>query len=272
MEQFSAGPLYRIAALLGGFKPIFEQYKQAARKQDQVDYLPAFVKKHISKNLRMIRAECERLELMSAAACIDDALFDLKLELVPAERLERIYTELDNTIRRDMRTPLLFHVPSNRRDFYKQKALFGPTVADRFPRAAFDIEQAGNCYAFACPTACAFHLMRVMEIGVQAFGHMLGVDFAEDKEWGKILNIATGKIKEQTERRERHGRDPEIIVWSQIHAHLNSVGTGCRNQYMHPKETVTMEEAKDLIGLVGGFMRTLAKHVKPVVAGSSLIQ
>lgn len=272
MDRFSAGPLYLIATLLGGFKPIFEEYKRAARKQHQVDYVPAFVKKHISKNLRTIRAECERLELRSAAACIDDALFDLKLELVPAERLERIYTELDNTIRRDMRTPLLFHVPSNQRDFYKQKALFGPTVADRFPRAVFDIEQAGNCYAFGCPTACAFHLMRVMEIGVQVFGQMLGVDFPEDKEWGKILNIATGKIKEQTEQRERHGRDPEIIVWNQIHAHLNSVGTGCRNQYMHPKETVTMEEAKDLIGLVRGFMRSLAKHVKPVVAGSSLIQ
>jgi hypothetical protein len=272
MERFSAGPLYRIAALLGGFKPMFEEYKRSARKQDRVDYLPAFVKKHINKNLRMIRAECEQLDLKSAVACIDDAMFDLKLELVPAERLERIYTELDNSIRRDMKTTLFFHVPFSQREFYRQKALFGSVVADCFPRAAYDIEEAGTCYAFGRSTACAFHLMRVMEVGVQAFGRILNVDFPEDKEWGKILNIATGKIKEQTEQRERHGRDPEIIAWNQIHAHLNSVGVGCRNQYMHPKETVTMEEAKDLIGLVGGFMRSLAKHIKPTVAGSTLIQ
>jgi hypothetical protein len=272
MERFSIGPLYAIAVLLTQMQTAMAEYKRQADKQNAVAFLPAGIKPVIRKSLRQIRSECERLDLRATVGCVDDALLELKLEFLPPERLERIYTELGNSIRRDMGTLLLFHVPSNKRDFYKQKALFGPTVADRFPRAVSEIEQAGNCYAFACPTACAFHLMRVMEIGVQAFGHMLGVDFPEDKEWGKILNIATGKIKEQTEQRERHGRDPEIIAWNQIHAHLNSVGTGCRNQYMHPKETVTMEEAKDLIGLVGGFMRTLAKHVKPVGKGSPLIQ
>ncbi len=272
MERFSIGPLYAIAVLLCQLRTAFAEYQRQAEKQKGVASFPAAVRQVLRKNLHQIRAECERLDLRAAVGCVDDALLELKLELVHAERLERVYTELDNSIRRDMGTLLLFCVPPSQRDFYKQKALFGPTVADRFPRAVFDIEQAGNCYAFACPTACAFHLMRVMEIGVQAFGHMLGVDFPEDKEWGKILNIATGKIKEQTEQRERHGRDPEIIAWNQIHAHLNSMGTGCRNQYMHPKENVTMEEAKDLIGLVGGFMRTLAKHVKPVGKGSPLIQ
>lgn len=83
---------------------------------------------------------------------------------------------------------------------------------------------------------------------------------------------ATGKIKEQTELSERHGKDPEIIAWNQIHAHFYSVGVGCRNQYMRPQGNVTMQEAKDLIGLIGGFMRSLAKYVKTVGPGSTLIQ
>jgi hypothetical protein len=272
MQRFSIGPLYAIAALLTQMTTALAEYKRQAGKQKAVAFLPVGLKPVIRKNLRQIRVECERLDLRASVGCIDDTLLDLKLEFLPAERWEQIYTELDNSIRRDMQTTLFFHVPFNQREFYKQKALFGQTVAERFPRAVHDIEEAGTCYAFGLPTACALHLMRVMEIGVQAFGRILGVDFPEDKEWGKILNIATGKIREQTELKERHGRDPEVIAWNQIHAHLNSVGVGCRNQYMHPKETVTMEEAKDLIGLVGGFMRTLAKHVKPVGEGSPLIQ
>lgn len=272
MEKFSVGPLYAIAKMFGQMQIMFTQYQKDAEKAKGVAFLPAGMKQVLRKNLRQIRMYCVKLDLKVGVACIDDALLDLKSELFLPERLDRIYADLDNSIRRDMQTALFFHVPFNLREFYKPKTLFGQDVRDRFPRANYDIEEAGTCYAFERSTACAFHLMRVMEIGVQAFGTMLGVDFPEDKEWGKILNIATGKIKEQTERREHHGRDPEIVAWNQIHAHLSSVGTGCRNQYMHPKETVTMEEAKDLIGLVGGFMRSLAKHIKPTGAGSTLIQ
>ncbi|MEI9968326.1 MAG: hypothetical protein WDM87_06765 [Terracidiphilus sp.] len=272
MEKFSAGPLYAVAKMFGQMQIIFAQYQKDAEKVKGVTFLPTAMKRILGKNLRQIRMYCVKLDLKVAVACIDEALLDLKSELFLPERLDRIYTDLDNSIRRDMQAALFFHVPFNLREFYKPAALFGQDVADHFPRANYDIEEAGTCYAFGRSTACAFHLMRVMEIGVQEFGRILGVTFPEDKEWGKILNIATGKIKEQTELRTRHGRDPEIIAWSQIHAHLNSVGVGCRNPYMHPKETVTMEEAKDIIGLVGGFMRSLAKHIKPTIAGSPLIQ
>jgi hypothetical protein len=258
--------------MFGQMQIMFAQYQTNADKEKGLTFVPADVKQVLRKNLRQIRMYCVKLDLKVATACIDDALLDLKSEIFLPERLDRIYIELDNSIRRDMQTTLFFHVPFDLREFYKPRALFGQEVASHFPRAAYDIEEAGTCYAFGRSTACAFHLMRVMEVGVQTFGRMLGVDFPEDKDWGRILCIATGKNKEQTEQRERHGRDPEIIAWNLIHAHLSSVGTGCRNQYMHPKETVTMEEAKDLIGLVGAFMRSLSKHVKPTVPGSTLIQ
>lgn len=272
MEKFSAGPLYAVAKMFGQMQIIFAQHPKDANEKKGVVFLTAGMKQILRKNLRQIRMYCVKLGLKVAVACIDEALLDLKTELFRPEQLDRIYTDLDNSIRRDMQSSLFFHVPFNLREFYKSKALFGEVVADRFPRANYDIEEAGTCYTFGRSTACAFHLMRVMEVGVQIFGNILGVAFPEDKDWGKILNIATGKIKEQTEMRDRKGRDSEIIAWNQIHAHLNSVCVGCRNQYMHPKETVTMEEAKDLIGLVGGFMRSLAKHVNPTVSGSSLIQ
>ncbi|MGD1106619.1 MAG: hypothetical protein ABR865_06205 [Terracidiphilus sp.] len=272
MEKFSTGPLYAIAKMFGQMQIMFAQYQKDASKNKGVTFLPAGVKHILRKNLRQIRMYCVKLDLKVAIACIDDALLDLKSELFLPERLDRIYTDLDNSIRRDMQAVLFFHVPFNLREFYKPKALFGPMVADRFPCAAYDIEEAGTCYTFGRSTACVFHLMRVMETGVRRFGQIMGVSFPEDKEWGKILKIASGKIEQEKDARPLHGRDPEIVVWYGIHQHLTAVCIGCRNQFMHPKATCTMEEAKDLISLVGSFMRALAKRTPPVIPGPSTTQ
>lgn len=272
MEKFSVGPLYAIAKMFGQMQIMFAQYQQDANKAKEIAFLPTNARQTLRKNLRQIRMYCVKLDLKVAVACIEDALLDLKSELFLPERLDRIYTELDNNIRRDMQTALFFHVPFALREFYKPKALFGQEVANRFPRANYDIEEAGTCYAFGRSTACVFHLMRVMEIGVQTFGRLLGVEFPEDKEWGKILSIASGKIEQEKEARPLHGRDPEIVDWCDIHSHLTAVGIGCRNQFMHPKATCTMEEAKDLIALVGSFMRTLAKRTPPMIPGPTTTQ
>ena len=272
MEQFSIAPLYAVATLLSQLKTSCAEYAQEQEKQKGVAFLPAPLKQVLRKNLREIRLELERLDLKMAVACIDDALLDLKMNFITLEQLDRIYGELDNSIRRDMQTTLFFHVDFKRREFYDQQMLFGPKVAHAFPRAFDDIREAGTCYAFGRFTSCVFHLMRVMEIGVQTFGHMLGVDFPEDKEWGKILNIATGKINEQTDLRPRRSRDPEIVTWNQILAHLNSVKIGWRNPTMHPNESYDAGEAEELLALVQTFMKSLAKHVNPPTAGPTLVR
>ena len=44
-----------------------------------------------------------------------------------------------------------------------------------FPAANHEASEAGKCFATARYTACVFHLMRVMEVGVQEFGAVLSV-------------------------------------------------------------------------------------------------
>jgi hypothetical protein len=272
MEQFSAGPLYRCSIQLGQIKTALDHYQQESRNKNHPGYLPAFLKKQIAKALRQLGAECQELDFKGAVLCVKDGLLDLKREFVTPADVRRIYEILDNTMRHDMEAVLFFHVDWNRRDFYAQQMLFGPKVADAFPRSYDDIREAGTCYAFGRFTACVFHLMRVMELGVQAFGAMLGVDFPESKEWGKILNIAAGKIEEQTKARPRGAKDPEIVAWNQILAHLNSVKIGWRNPTMHPNESYDAEQAKELLGLVETLMKSLAKHVKPSTAGPTLVK
>src|SRR5580704_4762087 len=103
MEQFSIGPIYILAGLLSKLKTAAEAYKDATQKERRTDYLPLFFKKQISRNLRRVQAELKRLDLKVSGECIYEAQLDLKRELVTPEDLGRIYTELDNTIQREMR-------------------------------------------------------------------------------------------------------------------------------------------------------------------------
>jgi hypothetical protein len=50
---------------------------------------------------------------------------------------------------------------------------FGKEIPTQFPTARDDIEEAGKCLAFGRGTACVFHLMRIMEVGLRALGQSL---------------------------------------------------------------------------------------------------
>ena len=53
--------------------------------------------------------------------------------------------------------------------------LFGDDVARAFPSSKGDIDEAGKCLALDRGTACVFHLMRILEIGLQLLAAKLGI-------------------------------------------------------------------------------------------------
>jgi hypothetical protein len=247
--------------LFGQIKSILQTYQLESQKQEKSawPWLPICYKKYIAKNLRTIRKQCEQLDLKVALSCIEEGLYDLRQELVKPETVGKIYDDLSETIRREMHSVNFFYMPSKQTRFYRQDELFGPNVAAKFPSLEFDIVEAGNCFAMGRSTACVFHLMRIMERGVQTLGTLMGVNFTENREWGEILRLVKEKLEEQTKARPLHGKDPEIVQWNQLHAYLTTVKNGWRNRVMHPHDKYTLDEAEDLIGHVKAFMKTLAK-------------
>jgi hypothetical protein len=151
-----------------------------------------------------------------------------------------------------MQVTAFFYMPYGQSEFYDQKESFGAAVNARFPSIQFDMTEAGNCYAMGRGTACVFHLMRIMEVGVQEFGNTLGVEFVSEKVWQVILDQANKAIKTLS------STDSRIVGFNQASAHLFSVKLAWRNNVMHPNDTYTLEEAKDLIQSVKLFMGHLA--------------
>lgn len=113
-----------------------------------------------------------------------------------------------------------------------------------------DIDEAGKCLALDRNTACVFHLMRAMEQVLKHLALKLDIENVE-KEWGKLLSEIDGKIQAMPKGKERD-------EWSECRANLYHVKQAWRNSTMHPKETYTNSQARDILRAVRSFMEQLA--------------
>ena len=179
-------------------------------------------------------------EKQKAQFLASEALVSTKLE------------QLSSIVESELSSRLFVHVPQVGAAYYDQKELLGKEVIERFPTIQYDMVEAGNCYALGRSTACVFHLMRIMEVGVQEFGTKLGVALTNDKNWQNILDEINKAIKALPPKA------PGTVAMSQASANLYSVKLAWRNEVMHPNDTYTLEEAEDLIRQVKLFMVQLA--------------
>lgn len=147
-----------------------------------------------------------------------------------------------------------FYIPAPRARMFAQKEPLGEAVSKKFPQVSEDSQEAAKCYACARYTACVFHLMRVMEYGVQRLGSKLGIVHPENLVWQVILDQVNKKIGALQ-------KSPKTKRLAEVASHLYAVKIAWRNEVMHPKATYTEEEAQALVAQVGLFMAALAKAV-----------
>ncbi len=149
---------------------------------------------------------------------------------------------------------------------YEQlQPLFGETVAREYPSAAYDISEAGKSLALGRYTACVFHLMRAVEIGIKAVYAGLNLpDFvkAGDRNWGSVL----GKIEKEIKTRNssqptKWTSDTEKKFYELVYASGESVRLAWRNSTMHVENKYTEDEAEQIMAVVKGFMRKIAANI-----------
>ncbi len=157
----------------------------------------------------------------------------------------------------DLANLAILYVPPNQGQYYYAgAAVLGASVSAQFSALAFDIEEAAKCLGLGRLTACVFHLMRVMEVGVQAFGDKIGVPLLDsrnvEKNWHNILEEADKKIGALAKG------DPQKQPLSELSALLGAVKIAWRNEVMHPKASYTEEEAINIMNATKAFMGKLA--------------
>jgi hypothetical protein len=173
---------------------------------------------------------------------------------------------LQRSIEIELKHRLFLSLSPDEAKYYEQtQPLFGAEVQDTFPEIQVDVEEAGKCLALGRYTACVFHLMRVMELGVQRFGRELGVEerLTRENPWGTILNAVNGKLKERYEGNQDQKMTAERKAERDSHAetivYLRNVKNAWRNPTMHPAATYTEEQAKQIFDSVRAFICDFTK-------------
>ncbi len=159
----------------------------------------------------------------------------------------------------------VFVLESEKQKYFEAPvALFGSEFQSKFATdGVFELDEAGKCLALGRPTACVFHLMRLMEIGVRATARCLGIPDPikpGDRSWGAILETIWkgGIIKKWPTVSDRvHG---EGALFEALHASLDAVKNPWRNSTMHVENKYTDDEAEHIFLAVKGFMKKLASR------------
>lgn len=251
MEKFSAEDFFNMSAQLSALMFYAEQeLKGNVKELITGDSIKVF-----GGMIEDVKKECKKLGLEVSVMTANALLTTLKTPGIRFGELAPRAHELRSNIGREMQLHLFFHIPTGQAKFYDQKELFGSVVSTKFPTIQFDMVEASNCYALGRGTACVFHLMRIMEVGVQQFGTKLGVALAVEKNWQNILDEVNKAIRSLPQK------DPATIAMSQASANLYAVKLAWRNEVMHPNDTYTLEEAENLISQVKLFMKQLASII-----------
>ena len=87
--------------------------------------------------------------------------------------------------------------------FFYDHSLGKDAVAQAFPSAVPDLKEAGTCYALNRNTACAFHVIRALEIALRSFARCSGVKVTgkttplEYQQWHNIIEAIESQSKKK---------------------------------------------------------------------------
>jgi hypothetical protein len=204
--------------------------------------------------LEELAKDCDDFSLRLSSKLIRRFLEDVKergteigmelFSITAAEIVGRVQDELaDIVLLRVHKKPELFNV----------RFPFGEEVAAKLPSMAEDAQEAATCLSLERWTASVFHLMRVVEIGVQKFGDKIGISLTTEKNWQNILDEVNKAIKKMDPKNELTKQ------YASLAAHLYNVKLAWRNEVMHPKATYTEQEADEIYLHVDTFIRNIAK-------------
>jgi hypothetical protein len=244
--EFSASTYWTVASLIG----------QMISRLNQPGPLSGEQWEKMGETIGQLQSQLVLLGMSSPIAQIQR--LDQYVDGSPTnDKTRALLTDLQYRIVDDLGDHFFLSITKEHVGHYQQSVpLFGAIVETVFPQMSEDISEAGKCLALGRSTAAVFHLMRVMELAVQAFGTKLGVSLVGEKYWHSILEQVDKAIKGMDQRA------PETKGYAGISAHLYNVKLAWRNEVMHPKQTYTEDEAEKVFNATKAFVGELAAVLK----------
>lgn len=173
--------------------------------------------------------------------------------------LQRLYSQFMGRFLDETAALTFFSIEPAKQPYFTDSSLFGEKVAAAFPSAAFDIEEAGKCLALDRSTACVFHCMRVMEVGLRELAAALSIPYAPS--WESYLLQIQKQIGREWKDKEPDWKQDEAF-YSGVAGDLVHVKTAWRNPTMHVRGVYDGTRALEIFNAVRALMRHLATRLR----------
>lgn len=173
----------------------------------------------------------------------------------------QLLNAISHNFRNELSLRLIYAIDCKKGDYFEQRTpLFGLSVNANFPDLAYDIDQAGKCYACELDTASAFHSLRCLEAAIRAIARCLGVPDptkAKDRNWGEALKFIKAEIDKRwpNAAAKMSGDGKEF---DEIYGALHAIQNPYRNSTMHLDKKYTSADALYLLEMVKGLLTRVA--------------
>lgn len=163
---------------------------------------------------------------------------------------------LNGSFRSELRKELFVRLMRDKESYFEQDRLFGPLVGDAFPLCAHDTRNAGTCFAFERYDACVFHLVQVLQIGINVLAQKLGVSF-EYAQWERVLQDVDKAVRG---RGPSYGPDwtEHKTLFAAAASHFYLLKEAIRNHFIHGRARYDEGQALSVLTNVREFMQSLA--------------
>lgn len=212
----------------------------------------------VIKHLENLCAQLQELELDMSLSSARELLAAIKEN--KETEWEFLLRDLHRRIFEQLESVVVLTVPTAKKKYYESHCvLFRQTVLEKFPSIVREADEAAKCFALGRETACVFHLMRILEIGLQALAVALGVPH-DKQNWENIINNIEAKIRAIG---PAAGIDWKIDeqFYSAAAVQFRYFKNAWRNHVMHIRDSHNEESAREIMEHVRAFMRHLSERL-----------
>jgi hypothetical protein len=219
----------------------------------------------IAKEARSLKEEVHKLGLPMTEMSVDRLIEAVEEPNCSLSIVSRQMEQIDLRLRDELTLTSLFVLPATQAGYFEPKtSLFGADVETKFPTAVYEIDEGAKCFGLSRHTACVFHLMRTMEIGIRAAARCLTIPDPikpAERNWGAILRA----IRAELDRRKAAGARPwnapsDKQLFEEVYTSLDAVRNTWRNATMHVENKYSEDEANHIFTAVRAFMRKIASR------------
>ncbi|MGO8836325.1 MAG: hypothetical protein ACLQAH_08480 [Limisphaerales bacterium] len=243
-----------------------------AVRQDGMDSRPNDQwKQQLQRLLKKFLEHCDALQFNEAEGRIYELQNRLgglirpdSVAVLTFQVIESELQGLQNAIDVELAHRKFAYIPTQKADFFEQDALLGESVSKAFPSAQADIKDAGNCLAADLHTAAAFHLMRIVEIGLREFAQKLKIKISKTPldyaGWKSVVQAIDAKLSAKIPKARGPKQAQALQFKHDLLADFKSFEMK-RNEIMHCRWRCNEGEAMGLFVRVRDFMQRLAARI-----------